>query len=221
MQPRCWIVGAGECCWQGWAPREGDLIIAADAGQRALARLGVEPDVLIGDFDSLAASADAPDALGSVDAAGEVVRLPVEKDDTDTAAAIRLGLARGLREFRLYGGAGGRIDHTIANIQLLAYLSRRGARGVMCEQSRMLCAITGGEMRFLPQSRGMLSAFALGGIARGVTLEGLKYPLRDGALEADFPLGVSNEFLGCPARVTVREGTLLLAWAHTAVPAGL
>lgn len=211
MQKRCWIAGAGEWCAQGWAPRPGDLVVAADGGQAPLSQMGVLPDVVVGDFDSL--SAPPRGAL--------VVRLPREKDDTDMMAAVRLGIERGCVDFRIYGGSGGRIDHTLANLQTLNFLSRQGLRGVLVERMYALCSLTNGEMRFCAESRGMLSVFAQCGEARGVDLEGLKYPLKGATLRDDYPMGVSNEFLGLPACVRVREGTLLLTWEHTVLPEGV
>ena len=97
MEKRCWIVGAGDFCARGWSPESGDLVIAADGGQGALSRLHARADIVVGDFDSLR---EAPNG-------GEVVRLPAEKDDTDMVAALRLALARGCRDIRIYGAAGG------------------------------------------------------------------------------------------------------------------
>ncbi len=211
MQRRCWIVGAGDWCAQGWAPRGGDLVIAADGGQAPLLQIHTLPDVVVGDFDSLR---EAPHG-------GEIVRLPAEKDDTDMVAALRLGLERGYRDFRLYGAAGGRIDHTIANLQALNFLARHGARGVLVERRYNLMSIVNGEVRFRAESAGMLSVFAQCGEARGVYLEGLKYEQHGFTLRDDYPMGVSNEFTGAPARVAVREGTLLVAWAHTAFAEGI
>ena len=166
MEKRCWIVGAGDFCARGWSPKSGDLVIAADGGQGALSRLHARADIVVGDFDSLR---EAPDG-------GEVVRLPAEKDDTDMVAALRLALARGCRDIRIYGAAGGRIDHTIANLQSLNFLARQGARGVLVEEHYSVTSILNGEIRFAAASRGMLSVFAQGGEARGVYLEGPEIP---------------------------------------------
>ncbi|NLD59260.1 MAG: thiamine diphosphokinase [Clostridiales bacterium] len=204
---RCWIVGAGDFCARGFAPAPGDWVVAADGGLASLAQIGVSPDAVVGDFDSLASPPEG----------AEVVRLPVEKDETDMLAAIRLGLERGFRDFRLYGGTGGRLDHTVANLQLLCYLSLRGARGRLVDESCQFTAITDGELRFGAASTGVLSVFAPLGEARGVALEGLRYPLEGATLRGDYPLGVSNAFVGRPARASVASGTLLVALPHTAV----
>ena len=149
------------------------------------------------------------DSLREAPNGGEVVRLPAEKDDTDMVAALRLALERGCRDIRLYGASGGRIDHTIANLQSLNFLARQGARGVLVEEHYSVTSILNGEIRFAAASRGMLSVFAQGGEARGVYLEGLKYPQHGFTLRDDYPMGVSNEFTGIPARVAVTDGMLL------------
>lgn len=117
--PTCYIVGAGDFTARGFAPGPDDLVLAADGGYRALYSLGYTPDLLLGDFDSLGdlpLPADLP-----------VLRFPVRKDDTDTGLALRHGLDLGFRDFALYGCAGGRVDHLLANFQSMARVSRLGA----------------------------------------------------------------------------------------------
>ena len=115
----CYIVGAGDFTARGFAPGPGDLILAADGGYRALYRLGTTPDLLLGDFDSLGDAPLPPDL--------PVLRFPARKDDTDTGLALRHGLMLGFRDFALYGCAGGRTDHLLANFQSMARVSRLGA----------------------------------------------------------------------------------------------
>ena len=211
MEKRCWIVGAGDFCARDWSPREGDLVIAADGGQGALSRLHRRADVVVGDFDSLR---EAPDG-------GEVVRLPAEKDDTDMVAALRLALARGYRDIRIYGAAGGRIDHTHRQSAIPQLPRPAGGARRAGGEHYSVTSILNGEIRFAAASRGMLSVFAQGGEARGVYLEGLKYPQRGFTLRDDYPMGVSNEFTGVPARVAVTDGLLLVAWTKEAVVEGI
>lgn len=117
--PTCYIVGAGDFTPRGFAPVPGDLVLAADGGYRALYSLGYTPDLLLGDFDSLGDLPLPPDL--------PVLRFPARKDDTDTGLALRHGLDRGFRDFALYGCAGGRMDHLLANLQSMARISRLGA----------------------------------------------------------------------------------------------
>ena len=137
------------------------------------------------------------------------------KDDTDTMLAIKTGFERGYDRFIIYGGVGGRPDHTFANYQTLCYISRRGGRGYLCFNGYTACCITDGEMNF-PAREGTLSVFAMSGKAEGVTLRGVLYPLENTELACDFPLGVSNEFTGKPATVSVKNGTLLVIWQGSA-----
>ena len=199
----CHVVGAGEFCPRGLTPGPGDLVIAADGGFAALEGLGLSPDLVVGDFDSLGHRPDHP----------HVVALPVEKDDTDMHSAIRLGWERGYRAFRLYGGTGGRIDHTLANIQSLAWLASQRGRGWLVGPDWTATVLSdGGALTLEAGRQGTVSVFCLGDRAEGVDIQGLKYGLSDGVLTADYPLGVSNSFLGGESRVSVRRGKLLVLW---------
>lgn len=178
-----------------------DIIIAADGGLRHTQSLGITPDVILGDFDS----------LGYIPEGANV--FPVEKDDTDAMLAIRHGLKLGCREFLLYGSMGGvRPDHTIANLQALQYLADHSARGFLVGKDHLLTVVKEETLAFPAAPEGLLSVFCLGPDASGVTLTGLQYPLSDGTLTCGFPLGVSNHFTGQEATVTVKKGSLLVLW---------
>ncbi len=183
------------------APIPGNaLIIAADGGLRHTQALGIRPDVILGDFDS----------LGYVPQDSQV--FPVEKDDTDAMLAVRLGLRRGCDFFLLYGAMDGpRLDHTVANFQTLAYLATHGARGRLIGERCIAAVLAEETIRFPETAEGILSLFSLGDRAE-VTIEGLQYPLDRGTLTPDFPLGVSNHFVGKPAAITVHSGLVLALW---------
>lgn len=200
--PCCHIIGAGERTHDIIAPNPEDLLIAADGGYTWLRDLGLTPDLLVGDFDSLG---EVPDFSG-------IVRLPKEKDDTDIMAAVRLAMERGYESFRLYGGTGGRFDHTLANLQILTWLARHECGNILYGPTWAASAVTDGELCFPAGQTGIASVFCQGDAATGVCLEGLKYPLADATLTCDFPVGVSNEFTGVPSRVAVGKGTLLVVW---------
>jgi len=184
------------------APIEaGDYILAADGGLRHVQQLQLQPNGIIGDFDS----------LGYVPKGAQV--FPVEKDDTDAMLAARKGLELGYREFIFYGSLDGkRLDHTIANFQTLQFLHGQNAIGYLVGKDYLVTVIGGETVEFPRQAEGVLSLFCLGPDAKGVTLENLYYPLSDGTLTSGFPLGVSNHFTGKPARVTVKEGSILALW---------
>ena len=198
---RCFIAGAGEYCGLE-LPREDDYIISADGGYAELVSRGITPDIVVGDFDSLGKVPDHPN----------VIRSPEEKDDTDMMLAVRQGLSSGCKTFIIDGGLGGRLDHTLANIQVLAYIAKNGARGYLIGRDLCLTAVTNGTISFMPGLTGNISVFSADGRAEGVTLTGLKYTLDDALLTNLHPVGVSNEFTGTPSTVTVREGTLLVMW---------
>ena len=201
---RCFIFAAGTFYGLRERPAAEDLVIAADAGYRACREAGVTPSLLLGDFDSMDQPADFPN----------VHRVPVEKDDTDTMLAVKAGLEQGCTEFHLYGGTGGRrLDHTLANLQTLLYLRRRGARGFLYDLD-FLWTVVENESITVPRAVpwGLLSLFCMGDCARGVEVRGVQYPLAGGCLTAEFPLGVSNHILADAAEVTVRQGVLAVGW---------
>ena len=200
----CWIVGAGEFSSLDFAPRAGDIVIAADGGYATLRAIGVKPDLLMGDFDSLAADA-LPLEL-------PVKRYPEEKDDTDMGIAVREGWQRGARVFRLYGGAGGRVDHLLANIQLMCRYSRMGCDMRLVGSEYDLFTVTNGTLPLPERPKGTLaSVFCNGDEARGVTLHGLHYPLQNATLRCDYALGVSNCYESPKeASVSVENGTLFV-----------
>ena len=182
-----------------------DFIIAADGGLRHTDGLGIRPDVILGDFDS----------LGYTPAGANV--FPVEKDDTDAMLAVRVGLERGFRRFLLYGSLDGpRLDHTVANFQTLQFLADRGAMGCLVGLNTVAAVVKNGSLTFPAGCSGTVSVFCSGADARGVTLKGLYYPLEQGTLTAGFPLGVSNHFTGEKASVTVEQGSLLVLWERQA-----
>ena len=196
----CYIVGAGDFGDGTLCPREEDLVIACDGGYAHCMERGIRMDLVAGDFDSLGYLPEHP----------QVSRLKPEKDDTDTGWAVQEGWRRGYRDFVIYGGSGGRISHTIANVQLLADLAARGGHGIMVGRGSWYRVIRDEEITFSAAERGFLSVFCLGDRAVGVYEQGLKYALSDAVLTKEYPVGVSNEFCGRESRVSVRRGTLLL-----------
>jgi len=178
-----------------------DYIIAADGGFSHVKALGLKPDCVLGDFDS----------LGYVPEDSSV--FPVEKDDTDAMLAVRRGLQLGYRQFLLYGSLDGpRLDHTVANFQTLQFLADHGASGYLIGKSHIVTVLRKEAVAFSAEAEGILSVFCLGKDAEGVNLSGLQYPLENGRLTAGFPLGVSNHFIGEKATVSVTDGSLLIIY---------
>lgn len=182
-----------------------DFVIAADGGLVYTQSLGISPNEILGDFDS----------LGYVPQNSRV--FPVEKDDTDSMLAVRRGLELGFTRFVLYGGMDGkRLDHTVANYQTLQFLADRGAVGYLVGLDYIASVVKDGAVEFSGCPRGDFAMFCMGRDARGVTARGLYYECTELTLTAGFPLGVSNHFTGKPASVAVRDGSLLLLWSRPA-----
>ena len=220
---RCILVCAGDLEISDIPVREEDLLIAVDGGYMYCNIFELVPDVVIGDFDSLeekyvkqieADYAEADDEEAD-EAEKRLIRLKPEKDDTDTLAALRYGLEQGFTEFHLYGAMGGRLEHTIANLQCLHFLKNAGAKAYIWDGCMMMTLIQNESISFREEMEGMISVFAVGGTAKGVSEKGLKYELTNAVIKDDFPVGISNEFIGEKAELAVEDGTLLVIvrWA--------
>lgn len=183
------------------------LVIAVDGGMTYCRELGIVPDIAIGDFDS--ASDEDKAYTDSVTGTMSVIRLPKEKDDTDTIAAIRKGLELGCREFILYGATGGRIDHYFANIQALLFIKHHGAEGKIVGSDTDIFIIENESVVFEQKDKGTISLFVLGDKAENVTVKGLYYEVESVELTNDYPIGISNEFCGKEATVSVGNGALV------------
>lgn len=200
---RCIIIGAGEFYEKTWDYEKEDFLIAADGGFEHLRKMGVMPKLLIGDMDSIEQEYNGLEV--------EVKRLPREKDDTDMLAAIKEGLAQGCKEFIIYGALGGeRIDHSIANLQCLLYLHQHGAKGILCGAHDRIELLCNEKKEFPATKKGILSVFAFFGDAKGVTEKGLKYAVQDATIKMEFPIGISNEFIGQESMIEVKDGMLLV-----------
>ena len=182
-------------------PEKGDLVIAADAGYLTARRLGITPDVVLGDFDTLG-EANIPDGI-------ECLRVPAEKNDTDTQLAVQVAIDRGAGEIVIVGGMSGRIDHTLSTLAILENLWERKA-------GRIYATLTDGKNRvrfirssgtILPRSQyRFFSLIAADETVKGVTLEGCKYPLKNGRISRRHQWAVSNEITGNCALNAINRG---------------
>lgn len=198
----CYVVGAGDCNSLPINKADGDMIIAADGGLRHLERFGLAADIIIGDFDS---SDKVPEGKN-------VIRLKPEKDVTDMYAAVEQGIAAGFRDFEIYGATGGRLDHTVANVQLAAYLAQKGYSHRIFGNGFGIVALNNSEIFFDSSMQGYISVFSHSDVCTGVTIENLKYELHGASLTNSFSLGVSNEFIGKESRISVENGTLIVIY---------
>lgn len=199
---RCFIFGALKVSRLPIKPASGDFIIAADQGYDNMLSLGLDPDLVVGDFDS----------LGKIPDRENVITLPVRKDMTDVGYAVEKGFERGCREFILYGAVGGALDHTFANVAIAHDIARRGARALLIGEEYSFTVLHDSSITFHARQSGRISVFALGGLAEGVTIRGLSYEVEDFDVACTDHIGVSNAFIGKEAEISVRKGDLLVVW---------
>ena len=182
-------------------PEVGALVIAADAGYLTARRLGITPDVVLGDFDTLGEE-NIPDGV-------ECLRVPREKDDTDTQLAVKVAIERGAEEITIVGGLSGRIDHTLSTLAILEDLWER-------KEGRIFAILTDGKNRvrfirnggtILPRSQyRFFSLIAADETVKGITLDGCKYPLKNGRILRRNQWAVSNEIVGNCALIEIKRG---------------
>lgn len=227
--------------------QKGAYVIALDGGLMFCSNYGIEPDMIVGDFDSLEqklseeikivkgkqeiceASDWKAQELLSKYSSDIIYRLPCEKDDTDTLAAIKMAVEKGFKSFSIYGGLGGRLSHTVANIQSLLYLKEQGLHGELIGDGSKVFLIKDESIVLQPipikdediclqvfteevqkPKNAYISIFSYTEKAQGVTLKNLKYEITDAELSSSFPIGVSNEFIGKAAEISVKDGVLLI-----------
>lgn len=184
-------------------------LIAADKGLEFFMETGLEPDVIVGDFDSLSREGNAYlESLKNV----EILRLKPEKDDSDTQSATNLAIGKGSTNILLLGTTGSRLDHIIANLGLLSLGEKKGVSVAMADSNNYVTLIKSGTVLERETQFGQfVSFFPVGGDVEGLTLEGFKYPLCGHHLTvSDSGLTVSNEIISPMARVTFTKGSLLM-----------
>ena len=177
-----------------------DFVIFCDSGLKHMEKLAVKPSLIVGDFDSH----ENP----HLDV--ETIVLPCKKDDTDTVFAVKEAIKRGHTDFLLIGVIGARLDHTLGNVYILEYLDELGLKGkIIDDYSEM--ELVSRESAYIEDSYAFFSLINITGIAKGITIENAKYPLKDAAINCEYQYGVSNEVLpGKRAKISVNEGKLLL-----------
>lgn len=185
-----------------------DCIIAADSGMNFLYRNGIVPDVIAGDFDSV--DGDSLDEFSSLSDV-EMLRLNPIKDDTDTEFVIREAIRRGAAAISMLGATGTRLDHVLANIYLLGIGLEEGVSIELIDahnRIRMIDDVL--EIAKTEQFGDYVSILPVRGDAKGVTLQGMKYLLKDADVSCFSSLGISNEIMEDVARISVNQGTLLV-----------
>lgn len=203
MSKRCLIVAGAEIGSYDLIRsrlREDDFTVYCDSGLKHMEKLGKKPDLIVGDFDSH----ENP----HLDA--ETIVLPCEKDDTDTAFAVKTAIGRGYDDFLLVGVIGGRLDHTLGNISLLFMLDGLGKKALALDDYSELSVISRETAR-IDDSCAYFSLLNISGKADKITIKNAKYPLENASISCEWQYGISNEVLpGKTAEVTVGDGRLLL-----------
>lgn len=197
---RCVIICASpEFFFEG--VHDTDYVIVCDGGYKYAKHCKIKVDLFIGDFDSYS---------GEVDEGIEVIQAPVAKDDTDALLAVKYAMKDGFKEFLLLGATGGRIDHQIANFNVAAFITNRGGHCEMIDNVNRFYSIKNEKITLKKRPGWSLSVFAHSEVCTGVTLKGVRYPLKDATITNDFPVGVSNEIVEEYAEVEVREGLMFV-----------
>lgn len=203
MKGRCVIVGGADINNYGFIReklRAEDYVIFCDSGLKHLEQLQVQPNLIVGDFDSH----ENP----HLDA--ETIVLPCEKDDTDTVFAVKEAVKRGFDDLLLMGVVGARLDHTLGNVSILLYLDSLGKKGCIIDDYSEMEIVSDQPVSICDQYS-FFSLLNITGFAKGITITGAKYPLNGGEITCEYQYGISNEVLpGQTARVSVAEGKLLL-----------
>lgn len=203
MKGRCVIVGGADINNYGFIReklRAEDYVIFCDSGLKHLEQLQVQPNLIVGDFDSH----ENP----HLDA--ETIVLPCEKDDTDTVFAVKEAVKRGFDDVLLLGVVGARLDHTLGNVSILLYLDSLGKKGCIIDDYSEMEIVSDQPVSICDQYS-FFSLLNITGFAKGITITGAKYPLNGGEITCEYQYGISNEVLpGQTARVSVAEGKLLL-----------
>ena len=179
---------------------ETDLLIGADKGYFNFLENSITPHVAMGDFDSY---------TGEI-LCENTIKYPVKKDFTDSALAIEYAISKGYRKIIVFGGIGGALDHTVANIALVASYTEKGIDIAFVHEENILFAVSNSKIAFDENAKGRISVFSYGDKSSGVNEKGLLYSLDDYTLENLTPLGVSNEFINEKSEISVSCGTLLV-----------
>ena len=194
---KCIIIGAGSFNNPKIIKEKDDLLICADGGYLYARKQDLKVDLLVGDFDSLK---DIPLDV-------QTVKLNKIKDETDLYIAIEEGIKRGYQTFDIYGALGGRIEHTIANIQILANLKIKGLTAKLIDDKTIVEMLSTGTYIYNERC-GYISLFSYTKEST-ITIKNLLYEVNNKTISNEFPLGIDNEFIGKESTVTVHNGLVL------------
>ena len=183
-------------------PKGDDICIAADSGYKNALALGEKVQILLGDFDSLE-KRDIPKDIKRLE-------VPAEKDFTDTQLAVDTALKNGAKEIIIIGGLDGRLDHTLSNLAILENLNKKMIPSVITNGINRVRYINSTSTLIARSAFKYLSVITLSDKAKGVCIEGCKYPLKNAVISRDFQFAVSNEITGNCALISVRKGGIYI-----------
>lgn len=201
MKAFIYLGGGVYDCMPIEAPGKDDITIAADSGYQNAVKLGVTPDIAVGDFDSISVSLP-PDI--------EKLQVPAEKDFTDSQLAVDIAQKKGADEMVLIGGLDGRLDHTLSNLAILENLWHEGIRAVITDGQRRARYIENTSELIPNLGYRYLSVIAADKKVKGVCIDGCKYPLKNTTLCRDYQFAVSNEIEKNCALISVRRGGIFI-----------
>lgn len=206
IKDRCVIIGGGDCSPELIKSNisENDYVICADSGYDIAVKANIQPDLLIGDFDSITSFVQNV----------KTITLPIEKDLTDCEAAYNEGVKREFKNFLLLGGTGGRFEHTFANVSIMARASCEGNNFTIVDDKHTFYAITNNSLKIPYSPNKQISVFAFGDNAVGVTEKGFHYLIEDFTLNPFVPMGISNDITADFGEISVEKGTLIVIETH-------
>ncbi|MCX7715007.1 MAG: thiamine diphosphokinase [Clostridia bacterium] len=198
---RAVIIGNGamhdECFYRS-VLRESDYIICADGGYDRALKLGITPNILVGDLDSVCHEPDIP-----------VIKYPVKKDMTDGEIAVRYAVEHDFEEILMIGFTGNRLDHTISNLFFLKLICESGKKGMLLDERNEIYFLKD-EITVCGSEGDIVSIVPIGCDVEGVCTEGLEYPLCNETLHFSSSRGISNVMLTKMCKITAKSGTALV-----------
>jgi len=184
-----------------------DLVICADGGARHACRMGIVPDIVIGDLDSM--DDNVKDLLIKKNV--EIIKYPTEKDETDTQLAVEYAIRKKCEEIVMIGCLGNRFDHSFANVCLLKYMMDRGLKGKIVNENNEIYLIGDNDSIQLTGEIGeKVSLLPMSDYADGVTTEGLYYKLENARIPLGISYGISNVFIAPKVKISIKQGLLLI-----------